>query len=388
MTMFERPRTFAKSAYPTPVKLVRPPVSGATLSHAATIGLFVFALVAALWFAAAIAVPVAAAIVVGMVLGPFVDRLGRLGLPAFVAAAAVCLAAILLFHAVLAACALPLLGWIDRAPELWGDIRVKLEPLKEAVTSLGEVTKMVERAAGLDERGMVAVAGPGFLSNLATAAPAMVAEAIIFAGTLFFFLATRRDLKRAILGLCISRRTRLAAARIFTDSETVLSRYFSIITVINIGLGVATTLLAFLAGLPTPALWGVLAAVLNFAPYIGPALVTFILFMVSLATSDTIWQAAAVAGAFVALTTVEGQFITPAVLGRHHTLNPLLIFIAIAWWLWLWGPVGAFIAVPFLLIGTVAIDRLVGREAPRELMQRRPGRKAELRPSHRPVVAP
>lgn len=385
MTILQRPPSFS-SLSPPSYRVVRPPVSGATLSQGAMIGLFVFALIAALWFAAALAVPIAAALVVGLVLGPFVDRLGRLGLPAFVSAALVCIAALVVVHAMLALCALPMLDWIDRAPQLWEEVRVKLAPLKDAVTELGEMTKMVERAAGLDEQGMVAVAGPGFLSNLATAAPAMAAEVVIFAGTLFFFLATRRDLKRAILGVCLSRRTRLAAARIFSDSETVLSRYFTVITIINIGLGVATGLVAFAAGLPSPALWGALAAILNFAPYVGPAIVTAVLFLVALASLDTVWSAALVALTFVALTTVEGQFITPAVLGRHHTLNPLLIFIAIAWWLWLWGPVGAFIAVPFLLIGSVAVARLIGRDSRPVPSARRS--TVEQRPTVRPVLTP
>ena len=339
----------------------RPPLNAEALAHISLIGLFAFAVIAALWLAQAIVVPVAAAIVVGLVLGPVVDRLMRLGLPEWAAAAVVLVAATIAVHLVLAACALPLLGWIDRAPEVWSAVREKLAPLKSAVVELGRVTTMVERATGLDQAGaQVAIAGPGVLGNVASVAPAMLAQLVIFAATLFFFLATRRSLRRAIFGLCLSRTARLTAARVFADAEFVLSRYFGVITLINLGLGVATAIVAALFGLPTPALWGVIAAILNFAPYVGPAIVTGVLFAVGLASLDSIWSAALMALAFVGLNTLEGQIVTPMVLGRRLTLNPLMIFLAIAVWLWLWGPVGAFIAVPSLLVASIVVDRLSG----------------------------
>jgi len=344
------------------IRRTRPPLTAETLAHVAVIGLFLLALIAALWFAQAIVMPAAAAIVLGLVLGPAVDRLSRFGLGEPLAAAVVVIAAFVAVHGILALCALPLLTWIDRAPEVWSAVREKLEPLKSAVVELVRVSSMVERATGLDSAGgSVSVAGPGVLSNVATAAPALVAQLVIFAATLYFFLATRRDLRRAMLGLCLSRRSRLTAARVLADSEKVLSHYFAVITLINIALGIATALVAALFGLPSPGLWGVLAAVLNFAPYVGPAVLAVVVFSVGLASLDSLWTAVLLVGVVVALDTIEGQFVTPAVLGRRMTLNPLMIFLAIGAWLWLWGPLGAFIAVPSLLIGSVLVDRLAGR---------------------------
>jgi predicted PurR-regulated permease PerM len=344
----------------------RPPLSAATLSQTALIGLFAMAIVAALWFTQAITVPITAAIVLGLVLGPFVDRLVRAGMPEFVAAGLVVALGLVAAQALLALCAFPLLTWVDRAPEIWEAIREKLAPLKSAVVELARLTSTVERATGLDSAGpKVAVAGPGVLGNVASFAPAVVAQFIIFVGTLFFYLASRRELHRGILGLCLSRRARFATARILTDSEYSLSRYFGAITLINLGLGAATAVLAMVFGLPSPTVWGALAAVLNFAPYVGAAVVTVVLFAVGLASLDTVWAAGLLSLSYVGLSTIEGQFVTPAVLGRHLTLNPLMIFIATAAWLWLWGPVGAFIAVPSLLIGSIVVDRLAGRATTR-----------------------
>jgi predicted PurR-regulated permease PerM len=115
---------------------------------------------------------------------------------------------------------------------------------------------------------------------------------------------------------------------------------------------------AWLFGFPSPILFGILATVLNYIPYIGAACMTVILFGVGLVSFPSLAFALAPPAAFVALATIEGQFITPTVLGRRLTLNPLAVLLALAFWSWIWGPMGAFLAVPLTIMGLVTLHHL------------------------------
>ena len=347
---------------PSPAAVRRHPFSFDTLSRAAGIGIFVVVLLFALWAAAAIVVPTMAAVVLGLALGPMVDWLTRRRVPAYAAAGLIVLAVLLVVHLTLAAFALPLIAWIDRAPEIVATMREKLAPLRLLMAQVQEITDAVEAASGMGGEGDASSGGSlGMLLSVAALAPVMIAQVVLFVGALFFFLATRRVLRAAALGVCLTRPARLLAAGTLARVEEALSSYFAVISVVNICLGVATGLMCWALGLPTPALWGALATVLNFAPYVGPALLTVILFGVGLVSLDTMTAAMIPPLAFLALTTLEGQLITPAVLGQRLTMNPLMIFLAIAFWMWLWGPAGAFVAVPLLLISGVLLDALSRR---------------------------
>jgi predicted PurR-regulated permease PerM len=122
---------------------------------------------------------------------------------------------------------------------------------------------------------------------------------------------------------------------------------------INICVGVCTTAVVWALGVPNAPLWGCLAWFLNYLPYIGPALTTGILLIVGLASFPGLGQGLAPALCFIALTTVEGHFLTPALMGRRLEMNPLAVFLGIAFWTWFWGPVGAFLSVPILVIAMV-----------------------------------
>jgi predicted PurR-regulated permease PerM len=130
------------------------------------------------------------------------------------------------------------------------------------------------------------------------------------------------------------------------------------LTVVNICLGIAATVLTWLVGLPHPFLWGVLAAVLNFVPYLGAAIVIATLFVVGLIAFSALSHAVIAPLAYLGITALEGQVITPTLIGHRLTINPFLVFLSIACWTWMWGPVGAFLGVPILLRAMVALRRL------------------------------
>jgi predicted PurR-regulated permease PerM len=181
---------------------------------------------------------------------------------------------------------------------------------------------------------------------------------MLFFVTLIFFLASQLDFRRYAVSFFTTRNGKLRFIRISNDIEEILASYVAVVTVINFGLGVTVGVGAWLFGFPNPIIFGVLAMVLNYIPYIGAACVTLILFAVGLVTFPSLGYALVPPAAFVAVATIEGQFITPAVLGHRLTLNPLVVLLALAFWAWLWGPIGAFLAVPLTVMGMVVLQHV------------------------------
>jgi predicted PurR-regulated permease PerM len=160
--------------------------------------------------------------------------------------------------------------------------------------------------------------------------------------------------------------------------RTEVSRYYVSIALINAGLGVGTTIITMLLGMPNPLLWGAIAALLNFVPYVGPAITLVLLTIVAFVTFQNIGHVAAVAGSFLALATIEGQFIQPLVVGRRLELNPIIVFLALWFWGWFWGIPGIIIAVPSLISLKVIAEHSKNGKPLEEFLGRTP--KPVLKP--------
>jgi predicted PurR-regulated permease PerM len=322
----------------------------------ATIGIFVLLFGAALYFCRPVLLPVVTAMVVGTTLAPVVKAGARYGVPTWVTAAALVLLLLTVVGLVATLIAAPVTQWIGRAPEIGDNIRHKLYVLDRPLGALRELYEVLAPANGNTvavETSQIGMVTP----VLAFVTPA-VAEIVIFIATLIFFLAGQLDLRRYAASFFASREGKLRFIRIANDVEQNLAAYLGVVTVINGALGALVAIGAFLFGLPNPVIFGFLAALLNYIPYIGPACMVLILLGVGLVSFPSLGQALIAPAAFVGLTTLEGQFVTPAVLGRRLTLNPLTIFLSLAFWAWLWGPIGAFLAVPIAIIGLVTITHL------------------------------
>jgi predicted PurR-regulated permease PerM len=155
-----------------------------------------------------------------------------------------------------------------------------------------------------------------------------------------------------------NRDAKLRFLKIMRDIERNLAGYLTVVTIINAVLGTIVALGAWLLGYPNPVIFGVVAALLNYVPYVGPAVMILVLFGVGLVTFPSLSHAIIAPIGFIALTAAEGHFITPTIVGRRLTLNPLLVFFALAFWTWMWGPVGAFLAVPLSITGLVVFNHL------------------------------
>lgn len=301
--------------------------------------------------------PVSLAVVVGLMLGPVAAMLEARGLPSWASSAVV----FLLFICAICALALALIGplsfWAGELPRIWEQLQLQIQQLQAPIETLRGLQEQLRSVTG--EEGLtVSVDDSAGVGDLAVLAPALGAQLLLFMASLYFFVATRNDIRYTVLKLCMTRRLRWRVAHMFRDVEALVSRYLLSITAINFALAVAVTVALWLAGVPSPALWGALAGLLNFIVYIGPAVMAAILFAVGLSTFDTLTGSLMPPAIYLAINLIEAQFATPMVIGRTLTLNPFIVLLAIAFWIWLWGPVGGFIAIPALLI-VIAITRNV-----------------------------
>jgi predicted PurR-regulated permease PerM len=291
--------------------------------------------------------PIALALLGCFTLNPILRRLARRGVPPLLGASVV--VAILVATAVASVATLsqPTLDWMERAPgilrEVGREIRLVQEPMADVVAA----TKEVEDAA-LGDEDRVVVEEPGLLDGALELTQSLALQGILAVALLFFLLAAGEQLER-VCTLALSRARGDADARdLFVRIETDVSRYLLTITCINFCLGAVVALAMWLMSMPSPILWGVMAGVANFVPFLGPSLMAVVLSVVSLITFDAFLPALGVTAVFVFLTGVEGLLITPALLGRRLLLSPVAIFVSVLTGSWLWGLPGAIVAVPLL----------------------------------------
>ena len=329
----------------------------------AAIGLFLLALILALDAGSTFLIPVVTAVLIGFVFGPAIDILEKRGINSYAASILIILGLSLIGAGLVFAVAGPLEEWGRRLPEMWDRVLELLGTLRGPIDSLNEVSESLQDVQKPDKQttNIVAVSDGGLVPQLLIVAPVLIGQVVIFLCTLYFFLANRTRLRGTVLSFCISSRARLRTARIFRDIEFFLSRYVGAITLVNIGLGVATTLAMAALGMPAPVLWGALAALLNFVPYIGPAVVAATLAGVGLVSFDGVLAGLLPAGAFVGLNVIESQFVTPGFIGRTLTINPFAVFLALVFWMWLWGPLGGLVAVPALIVALVVLIHILPR---------------------------
>jgi predicted PurR-regulated permease PerM len=323
-------------------------------AHMATVGIFGLALVACLYFGRPILLPVLAAVLIGTTFAPIIKRASRLVSPwvPAIALVGVMIAAAALALTLLAA---PITEWMGKAPEIGAGIKQRLYMLDRPLAALHELESALRPAA---PTVAVEPSNISMVTPVAAAATPAVAEIVLFFATLIFFMAGQMKFRRYLATFFGSRDGKLRFIRITNDIEHNLASYVAIVTVINAALGTVVAIGAFLMGLPSPLMLGILAMLLNYIPYVGPACMAIMLFAVGFVTFASLGEALVAPASLIVLTTLEGHLITPTVLGRSLTLDPLAVFLAIAFWTWLWGPMGAFLAVPLLIVALVIVSHV------------------------------
>jgi predicted PurR-regulated permease PerM len=337
------------------------------------IGLFLVVLTAALYFGRDFLLPVSLAFLFGLVLSPVVRVLKRRRIPEWMTA----ILLVVVLGAGIASSIYFLSGpvseWIDDAPRIGREVRNKISILREPVEAVAEATEQVEEFTETQdpEALRVVLSEPGLLSRAASGAPELAAQIGVMLVLLLFLLSSGDMFYEKLVKSLPTLSDKKLGVRIARTVEREVSRYLLTITLINAGLGVAVGTGMFLIGMPNPVLWGVIAALLNFIPYIGALLGVALVALIAFVTFDTIWMALLAPFIYLTCTTIEGQIVTPLILGRRLEMNTVAIFLAIAFWGWLWGIAGALIAVPLLVTVKVFADHVEGLAALGEFLAAR-----------------
>jgi len=324
----------------------------------AVIVIAVILVFAALRAGADIFAPLVLATITGVMLAPITDGLQRLGLSGGLASAVVLVIGIVAIGFLVLLIEPVVWRVAEEVPRIRYELRTVIEELRGLIRGLDEMNREVEQALGGNGEGGDNGESEKMVPSLTSAiylAPVFMAQFLIFMGTLFFFLFTRKGIYVWTSRKIGSSADTFEVMARLTRAERVVSRYFLTISMINIGLGVALGSALAVIGLPSAPIWGVAAALLNFILYIGPMTLTAGLALAGLVAFDGI-MVIVPAAIFLMFNLIEAQFVTPALLGKHLAVNPLLIFVSLVVWLWLWGPIGAIVAIPTLAIALVLLD--------------------------------
>ena len=311
------------------------------------------------YVAAAFFMPLILALLLALTLSPLVRFLHRRGLGEGLAAGLLVLALALGLVGAVTALSAPFLQLVDDAPQIGANARARFEELRAPIEQVSEVADQVSEATGGDsDVQQVTVQQPGILSQVAGSALSVFTTTVIVIVLTLFLLANGTHFSQQIVRSFGRFQDKKRALRTVRDVEEKISRYLLTITVINAGLGVAVGLAMWALGMPTPMLWGAMAALVNFLPYVGSIIGIAVVGIVALVHFPTIGAALLPPLAYFACTAIEGQFVTPTVVGRRLRINTAAVFIAIAFWSFLWSIPGALMAVPILVVLKVLCDNV------------------------------
>jgi predicted PurR-regulated permease PerM len=309
-------------------------------------------------------VPVALALLFALVLSSAVEALHRGGIPRSVSACLMLLALLIIIGGTLSAVAGPAQLWFATLPQTLQTIERKLRPAQRALSRIEMLTSRADALGSANPpapRGApapAAAAEPGAVSAtdvLLETRSGMISTITVIILTLFLLSGGPPMLARMMAALATDSYA-AHALKVIEAIRSELGRYYGTIALVNLALGVATGVTMMLLGLPNAFLWGTVAAVLNFVPYVGSATTLVILSVVALVSFDSFGRIAAVMASFLALTTIEGQIVQPLLVGHRLEISPLLVFLAVWFGGWMWGIAGITIAVPSLLALKVAAE--------------------------------
>jgi predicted PurR-regulated permease PerM len=311
-----------------------------------------------LYLAREIFLPITIGMLLFFLLSPFVEFLARIRVPRAAGAGLVVIGLFGAFGIALFFLADPAAKWLEQFPQVVEQLQKKVEePVQEMEDARKQVEKMIEMgeeagkaAGGSDDAaaGGMSLGLVGIATSVATFATDLGWGVLVIFVLLFFLLSTGDLIQHNLVGLFSRPSERRQVLEIIQRLKQDVSRYLFTFTLINIGLGIAIGTGMYLVGLPNPVLWGVMAGVLNYVPYIGPTIGASIVVLVGLFAFDELSMALLPGAVYLSINVLEGNVVTPMILGRSLTLNPVVVFLSVVFWGWLWGIPGGLIAVPLL----------------------------------------
>ncbi|MBS62919.1 AI-2E family transporter [Salinisphaera sp.] len=315
------------------------------------VALFVYASISVLSQARSFFVPIVLAFLLSMVFAPIRRVFDRRRVPPALSSLVIVSVLLVSFLFAIAALAVPATGWIENAPRIEQRIEQQLSDIAGPFSAIFEANEKLQSMTRSDTPDVqtVEIEGESAATQAALLAPNAIAQFVFTMVLLLFLLASGDMFYEKLVHVMPSFRDKRRAAQIAHDIERKLSRYLLTITTINAGLGVAVGLTMWAFGMPYPAVFGVIAFLFNFIPYLGALGGVAIAGMIALITFDWVGWALIVPGVYFALTTLEGQIITPYFVGRSLRLNTVIVFITVTFWAWLWSAVGMIVALPLLV---------------------------------------
>jgi predicted PurR-regulated permease PerM len=343
-------------------------------SPTAMVVLAVLAVAFTLWAAQDLILPVLLAMFLALVGNPIIRLLQRVYLPRFIGAMLVLVLGIAGTVLLARQLVQPAGEWISEVPREISGLAPKLRDLAKPMRDANKAAENIARAAGGENTTkpvQVIKTEANDPYKALTATPRMVASVLAVVLLTFFFMVYGEDLQRRAIALMPDRHQKKVTVEILREIETEISRYVLTISIINVLLGLAYALcLRFFLAVPLDEalLWGTMAALLNFAPYVGPLIGIVVMLAMGFLTYDP-WQSLVPAALYLGLHTLEGQLVTPIVLGKRMALSPLLLILALMVFGWMWGILGLLLAVPLLVCVKIVLSRLEGTEGWAKLLE-------------------
>lgn len=326
-------------------------------------GLFVLAMLYTMYFSRGILLPIVLAILMSQLLAPFVRTLARWHIPQMAGSGLILLTLCATVAFAFSFLIEPAEGWIDKAPEGLREIQAKLipllqRPIQKVSQASGEVDKLTA-AAGASKKTVVEVQQHSAITTLLfQRTQGIVASMLTFLILLYFLLGYKGVFLKKLVKVIPKFQDKKLAVTIANDIEDKISAYLLTITLINCGLGCAVAVAMYFLGMPNPLLWGVAATILNFVPYLGAFTGIGCMTIAAMLSYDSMSYALMIPGVYLLIAIIEGNFITPMILGRSLTMNPVAIIVSIMFWGWMWGIIGVILAVPLLATIKILCDHI------------------------------
>lgn len=322
------------------------------------IGILALMTLNALYLAGEIFIPIIIAFLLKMVLEPVMELLVAWHLPRFLSAfliVSVLLSGVTGLAVILSG---PAASWISKAPESFTRLQTRLAGLTAMARDFQQASHDVEKIGDDSTTPAVAVKGPPLATFLFSGTRALGAGLVTVVVLLYFLLVSGNSFLRRMVEILPTLQNKKQAVDITNEIQRTVATYLGTVTVMNALVGLLTGFATYFCGLGDPILWGSVAFLLNYIPIIGPLAGVAILGLAGLLTFDTVWQALLPAGIYLGIHMAEGEIVTPMLLARRLTLNPVTVIIALVFWYWMWGVAGALLAVPMLATLKIICDRI------------------------------
>jgi predicted PurR-regulated permease PerM len=335
--------------------------------------LTVLAVLYSLYFARDFLVPIVFAVLLNFLLSPVVRALSRWKIPPPLSGAVLVLALVATLGAGAYALSGPAYGWISSAPANVSKVENKLKSFIRPVQQVGNT---MERAAGVvgpdAPKNAVVIAAQPSLSSRVFGTTERLAAAILEVVILLYFLLAGGDLfLQKLIKVLPHFEDKIKAVEIARATEAAVSAFLSTALLVNVGEGVVVALVLWLLHMPNAPLWGVMVALFEFIPYLGALAAVVVLTLAGLTTFDSVGRALLIPGSFLVINLIQGNVVTPMLQGHRLTLNPVAIFVGLAFFFWIWGVPGAFLAVPLLATLKIFCDHISSLAAVGEFLGQR-----------------